>query len=95
MGLSRAFILAGSRSVLVSLWPVSSEATVEFMGIFYDHLRSGKSKAKSLRLAKLAMMSSYQPQNDAQRGIRVFHKSGDVANISHPFYWAPFVLIGE
>lgn len=95
MGLSRGFLVAGSRSVLVSLWPVASQATVELMDLFYGNLRSGKSKAESLRLAKLAMMRGYQSQNRAERGIRVTSNSGVVTNIVHPFFWAPFVLIGE
>jgi len=95
MGLSRGFLVAGSRSVLVSLWPVASQATVELMDLFYGNLRSGKSKAESLRLAQLAMMRGYQSQNRAERGIRVTSNSGVVTNIVHPFFWAPFVLIGE
>jgi CHAT domain-containing protein/tetratricopeptide (TPR) repeat protein len=95
MGLSRGFLLAGSRSVLVSLWPVASQATVELMGLFYDNLQSGKSKAESLRLAQLSMMRGYQTQSRAERGIRIANDSGDVTNNLHPFFWAPFVLIGE
>lgn len=95
MGLSRGFLLAGSRSVLVSLWPVASHATVELMGLFYDNLRSGKTKAESLRLAQLSMIRGYQSQNRAERGIRITHDSVDTENILHPFFWAPFVLIGE
>jgi CHAT domain-containing protein len=95
MGLSRGFLLAGSRSVLVSLWPVDSQSTVRLMDLFYGCLRSGKSKAESLRLAQLAMMRGDQPQNRAERGIRVRSKSGVSTNRVHPFFWAPFVLIGE
>jgi CHAT domain-containing protein len=95
MGLSRGFLLAGSRSVIVSLWPVSSEATVELMTLFYQHLRSGKSKAESLRLAQLAMMHGTETRTSSDRGIKVVSKTGAEAYTAHPFYWAPFVLIGE
>ena len=98
MGLSRAFLLAGSRSVVVSLWPVSSESTVSLMAYFYENLGSGKSKAQSLRLAQLRGMGEI---NNVQTGSRGLKRSGTVPHKTkmktpkHPFYWAPFVLIGE
>ena len=95
MGLSRSFLLAGSRSVIVSLWPVSSEATVELMSLFYQHLRSGKSKAESLRLAQLAMIHLKETRTSSDRGVKVASKTGADTYTAHPFYWAPFVLIGE
>ena len=96
MGLSRGFLLAGSQSVLVSLWPVSSQATVKLMEQFYKNLKSGKSKSESLRLAQLSMMNNSQLQNTDTRGlIRITSKSNISTKSVHPFYWAPFVLIGE
>ena len=52
MGLSRAFLLAGSESVLVSLWPVASEATEELMVRFYSYLRDGERPQAALKRAK-------------------------------------------
>ena len=95
MGLSRGFLLAGSRSVIVSLWPVASEATVELMTLFYQNLRSGKSKEDSLRLAQLAMMDSKNVKTYRERGIRVTDRAISGTHDIHPFYWAPFVMIGE
>jgi CHAT domain-containing protein len=95
MGLSRGFLLAGSRSVIVSLWPVASEATVELMTLFYQNLRSGKSKEASLRLAQLAMMDSKNVKTYRERSIKVSVKARPEAQGVHPFYWAPFVMIGE
>lgn len=60
MGMSRAFLAAGSRSVLVSLWPVDSNATVRLMVAFYRHLRAGKPAAAALRQAKLDMIAEEQ-----------------------------------
>jgi tetratricopeptide (TPR) repeat protein len=42
MSLSRAFLFAGSKSVLASLWEVDDEATAEFMGSFYRHMLQEK-----------------------------------------------------
>ena len=39
VGMARAFLCAGTRSVLVSLWAIDDEATMEFMKSFYQHLR--------------------------------------------------------
>ena len=41
VGIGRAFLGAGARSVLVSLWAIDDEATMEFMLSFYKHLRDG------------------------------------------------------
>ncbi|OGW77741.1 MAG: hypothetical protein A3J81_01250, partial [Nitrospirae bacterium RIFOXYB2_FULL_43_5] len=47
---ARAFQHAGTRSVVVSLWEVASDAAVEYMKSFYSHIKSGKSKAEALQL---------------------------------------------
>ena len=41
VGIGRAFLGAGARSVLVSLWAIDDEATMEFMKCFYKHLGGG------------------------------------------------------
>jgi len=52
VGLTRAFLYAGARSLLVSLWPVSDLSTPELMTAFYRDLGK-RSKAEALRQAKL------------------------------------------
>jgi CHAT domain-containing protein len=54
--LARAFMHAGSRSVVASLWNVNDESTARFMEAFYSHLASGEAKADALRNAKLEML---------------------------------------
>jgi CHAT domain-containing protein len=64
VGLSRAFITAGTPSILVSLWPVNDSSNSELMTEFYRQWRSGKSKAQSLRQAMLITRQKYpNPQN--------------------------------
>jgi CHAT domain-containing protein/Tfp pilus assembly protein PilF len=76
VGLTRAFMYAGTPSVLVSLWSVSDNSTASLMEEFYRNLvTSGLSKTDALRRAQLTLM-------------------GDM-KFAHPFYWAPFVLIGD
>ena len=48
VGIARAFLGSGARSVLVSLWAVDDEATMQFMKQFYGHLVSGKTASESL-----------------------------------------------
>ena len=76
LGLTRAFLYAGSRSVVASLWNVNDTATAELMKAFYANLKRGQSKDEALRQAKLSLLHSKQT---AWR---------------HPYYWAPFVLVG-
>lgn len=93
VGLSRAFMYAGTKSVLVSLWSVSSNSTEVLMKAFYGYLKEGKSKAEALRLAKHDVRQGIF-ELSVGRGIAVTEKKIKV-NGSHPFFWAPFVLIGE
>ncbi len=56
---ARAFQHAGARSVVVSLWEVASDAAVEYMTSFYGHIKSGKSRAEALRLARKEIKAKY------------------------------------
>ena len=51
VGIARALLAAGARSVLVSLWAIDDEATMEFMKQFYRHLKDGKSTSVALHQA--------------------------------------------
>ena len=51
VGIARAFLGAGARSVLASLWAIDDEATMEFMKSFYQHLSDGNSASVSLNRA--------------------------------------------
>jgi tetratricopeptide (TPR) repeat protein len=53
VGLSRGFISAGVPTLVVSLWPVSDEATAALMGHYYRAMKSGTGKAAALREAML------------------------------------------
>jgi len=76
VGLTRAFMYAGTPSVLVSLWSVSDNSTAILMGEFYKNLMHSKqNKTEALRKAQISLI-------------------GD-PHFAHPFYWAPFVLIGD
>lgn len=59
VGLQRAFLAKGARSVLVSLWSVNDETTDLLMRAFYKHWTSGISKAESLRRAQEEVSKSH------------------------------------
>ena len=58
VGIARAFLGAGARSVLVSLWAIDDRATLEFMKHFYQYLMKGKSASKALKQAMNCMRES-------------------------------------
>ena len=51
VGIARAFLGSGARSVLVALWAIEDEATKQFMSRFYEHLVDGESASESLHQA--------------------------------------------
>ena len=58
VGIARAFMGAGARSVLVTLWAIEDEATLEFMKKFYYYLVEGKSASESLDQARKYLRES-------------------------------------
>jgi len=85
VGLTRAFMYAGASSVVVSLWKVEDQSTSLFMERFYQRLKQGESKAEALRQAKLEVM---------QATIEL-KAIGMPQKLASPFYWAPFILVGD
>ena len=78
--MSWAFFVAGTRSMVVSQWKISSASTSEFMTTFYQNLHladegMNRNKAEAIRDAELILLKN--------------------VHYRHPVYWAGFVLIGE
>lgn len=57
-GLRRVFAIAGARSVIVSLWKIPDESTVELVLGFYRYLAKGMNKAQALQRAQLDLRRS-------------------------------------
>ena len=88
IGLTRAFQVAGARSVVATLWSVADGVSAELMIRFYRHLRSGLPKDEALRAAQLELI----------RGpIRFEGAGGEVVerDASAPYFWAAFELLGD
>ncbi|HVA63412.1 MAG TPA: CHAT domain-containing protein [Terriglobales bacterium] len=59
IGLTRAFLYAGARAVIASLWDVDDRTTAEFMQCFYEHWTPPRTAAQALRLATLEFRRRY------------------------------------
>jgi CHAT domain-containing protein len=88
-GLGRAFFYAGSRALLVSMWPVETSSAGKLTtGLFrYQRENPESSRAQALRQSMLQLIDSPGLMDDASGKI--------VASYAHPIFWAPFVIIGD
>jgi CHAT domain-containing protein len=107
VGLTRAFIYAGTPSVVASLWSVDDSSTAHLMASFYRNLKT-MSKAEALRQAQLELIRG-EGRSDllARRGVGGIGKLGETVksespsknpisiSTSHPYFWAPFILLGD
>ena len=59
MNLARAFLTAGARSVVASLWDVDDRSTATLMESFYEHLKGGSTVNDALRQAQLDFIKEY------------------------------------
>jgi CHAT domain-containing protein/Tfp pilus assembly protein PilF len=88
VGLTRAFQFAGARTVMASLWKVPDVATAALMRCFYGQMRAGQTKDEALRRAQAEFLAG--PVE-----VRGREGSPERLDVSHPFYWAGFVLAGD
>jgi CHAT domain-containing protein/ATP/maltotriose-dependent transcriptional regulator MalT len=58
VGLTRAFLYAGSPGVVSTLWEIDDTASAVLMEDFYRHLREGAPAAEALRRAQLGLLAS-------------------------------------
>ena len=90
-------------AVLASLWDVNDASTSQLMSDFYSRWvkTPADGKAEALRQAQLAFLrasTSGAPSAANDRGLQVAKNSqpsSTAAGYSHPFFWAPFILIGN
>jgi CHAT domain-containing protein len=107
VGLTRAFIYAGTPSVVASLWKVDDSSTAHLMSSFYKNLKT-MSKVEALRQAQMQLIRGEgHSELLARRGVGGIGKLGETlstqlpapssnsVSTSHPYFWAPFILVGD
>lgn len=102
LGFGYQMQLTGARAAIASLWSVSDGGTQALMDAFYTALqKSNITKAEALRQAQIALITGDFKALGEQRGIAVQARTRsslppNITNkLSHPYYWAPFILIGN
>jgi CHAT domain-containing protein len=80
-GMATIVARQGAVSVLASLWPVNDQSTASLMHAFYQG-RAGT-----------AALTRAQALQQAQLGL--LHGANPASPYSHPYYWAPFILMGN
>lgn len=83
LGLTRSFLYAGAKQALVSLWSVNDASTALLMERFYANLAKGMPTPEALQDAKRFLRTLTTPG-----------PGGRPLSYAHPFFWAPFVLVG-
>ncbi len=79
-GLARAFRLAGTHTVLTSLWPVDDAATAEWTQALYAaRIGEGLDTAASMAAAQRRVLAARRTRGDS----------------THPYYWAAFTATGD
>jgi CHAT domain-containing protein len=82
-GLARAFFFAGARALLVTHWSVNDQIAAYLVA---DSLR---------RLHETPAAGIAGALRDAELGLLAQAGHGLPAEVAHPFFWAPFAVIGE
>lgn len=101
MGFAGLAVAAGVKSALASLWTVSDVGTLALMSEFYHQLMDTQVKSDALRAAQLAMIKGEThleekqlPIADSQLPVEL-QDNLEYLDLSHPYYWAGFTLIGS
>jgi CHAT domain-containing protein len=91
-----------AEAVLATLWDVNDASTSRIMSDFYARWVKDAvdGKAEALRQAQLAFLRGPDVASPAGsgRGVQPVESSTSaprIAGYAHPYYWAPFVLIGN
>lgn len=102
LGFAGIAVQSGAKAVLASLWAVSDSATVVTMVDFYKNLQQSPIKVEALRQTQLAMLHDqlHLESPSVQQALRGIEIPTSVENsisrdLSHPYYWAGFTMIGN
>lgn len=96
IGLAWGFLCAGASTVLANLWRVDDEVGSQVIVHFLMHWKQGLSKAEALQRAQINFLAE-QRTKAKDEGWDYLPKRRFPSSIKrlHPYFWAPFVLIGD
>ena len=98
-GLGTTAQLKGAKSVISSLWAVNASSTGQLMSDFYHRWSAGAGKLTKVEALRQAQLDLLQGKTQAQaaaagRGFEVDTPTAP-RSFAHPYYWAPFILMGN
>jgi CHAT domain-containing protein len=88
-GLGRAFFYAGSRAILVSMWPVETTSARQLTTRLFEYQKKDDSLSRSRALQKSILSLMDSP------GMRDTVTGKVAASYAHPIFWAPFIIVGD
>lgn len=98
-GISNAFLQRGAKSVIASLWQVNDPSTSLWMQRFYQNLAHGTlTKSQAMQQVQLDFLNgkiTLKELQDLRASARRHVEGGGAVDLTHPYYWAPFILIGN
>lgn len=94
-GIARAFKVAGTDTVVASLWPVNSMATKSFMEFFYKYITEGQSIPDALYKAKQQLIKEAGRNNGNERGISIHSLKKGGNGYDNPYFWSAFICISS
>lgn len=97
-GLGAAFLQAGAGTFIGTLYSLHDLSSTHLVSELYRlHLKEGLGWAESLRQAQLTMLRGEKQGalNYEQRDARLVSKNSCPTLLTHPYYWASFILVGK
>jgi CHAT domain-containing protein len=88
-GMGRAFFYAGCRALLVSMWPVETSSARQLTTRVFQYQKGDQSLSRADALRKSILDLIEGP------GIKDPGSGRIAASYAHPFFWAPFIIMGD
>ncbi|WP_254722053.1 CHAT domain-containing protein [Kovacikia minuta] len=100
LGFAGLAVMSGSKAAIASLWQVSDVGTLVLMTEFYRQLKTAI-KPEALRRSQIALLRKQVSLTNSPalkqhpEPLPPELKEGQEPDLSHPYYWAAFTLVGN